>query len=195
MLYLLHATKPVGNPTTHKAQHYIGFAEEDKIWQRLKQHAQDRSHVAIIRAFHRVGAELQLVRVWPGATRDDERRVKSHNHPLLLCPICQKGNPRRLRSLPTDIPLLIPLSSLLHLIVPRSATLGSLLSGTLSANTGRSHLTHGVGGVISSVLGTPSALAYPSTSSSIVTAKQASRVGTSSATTSVPSSSTGSSRS
>ena len=150
MLYLLHATKDLARPTTGGVRHYIGFAQEDKIWQRLKQHAGNRSDVKIVRAFHNVGAELLLVRVWPGATRDDERRVKSQRHTSLLCPICQKGNPRRLRSLQTDIPLLIPLSSLPRLIVPSSATLGSMLGGMLADNTGRSHLLHGVGGRISS---------------------------------------------
>lgn len=145
MLYLLHSTKPLGTTGGNAASHYLGFAEETKIWQRLKQHAKNQSHVAIVKAFHKVGAELQLVRLWPGATRDDERRVKRHNHQALLCPICQRGNPRRLRSIPNDIPLLIPLSSLLHIDVPSNATLGSMLGGMLSVNIGRSHLPHGVG--------------------------------------------------
>lgn len=148
MLYLLHSTKPLTTKGGRETNHYLGFAEEDKIWQRVKQHQNDQSNVKIIHAFHKVGGQLLLVRVWPGATRDDERRVKHSGHQRTLCPVCQKGNPRRLQHLPTDIPLLIPLSSLQHLIVPRSATLGSMLSGTLSDNTGRSHLHHGVGNVI-----------------------------------------------
>lgn len=195
MIYLLHSDKHLGTTGIRSASHYLGFCEEDKIWQRLKQHAYGHSNVAIVRAFHRVGANLSLVRVWPGATRDDERRVKSAGHQGTLCPICQRGNPRRLRSLPTDIPLLIPLSSLLHLIVPTSATLGSMLGGTLSDNTGRSHLTHGVGGFTLSPFAVPTGQASRSTSSLTATARRASRVGTSSATTSAPYSSRGNTRS
>lgn len=145
MLYLIHATKDLDRPTTGGVRHYIGFAEDHNIWQRLRQHAKNQSNVRIIKAFHAVGAELLLVRLWPGATRDDERRVKSSRHPILLCPICQRGNPRRLRSIPTDIPLSIPLSSLLLINGPSSVALGSTLGGMPELNRGRSHLSHGVG--------------------------------------------------
>jgi hypothetical protein len=148
MLYLIHSNKALHRTPTIATQHYLGFSEEDKIWQRLKQHASNQSRAKIVRAFHNLGAELYLVRAWPGATRDDERRVKNSGHQNLLCPICQRGNPRRLRTILTDIPLLIPLSSLQHIVVPSSATLGSMLDGMLSISTGRSHLSHGVGNQI-----------------------------------------------
>lgn len=148
MLYLIHSNTALYRTPTIATQHYLGFSEEDKIWQRLKQHASNQSRAKIVRAFHNLGADLYLVRVWPGATRDDERRVKNSGHQNLLCPICQRGNPRRLRSIPTDIPLLIPLSSLLRIVVPGSATLGSMLGGMLSSNTGSSRPSHGVGSSI-----------------------------------------------
>lgn len=195
MLYLLHSTKALHRTPTINTAHYLGFSEEDKIWQRLKQHASNQSKAKIISAFHNLGAELHLVRVWPGATRDDERRVKNSGHQNLLCPICQHGNPRRIRSIPTDIPLLIPLSSLRHIVVPSSATLGSMLGGMLADNTGRSHLHHGVGNRIL----WPGTQRYPdphpSGSRSSATATLPEKVGTWSATTRAPSTSRGSTNS
>lgn len=88
MIYLLHSDTPIGGVGSKSASHYLGYCNEGNLWTRMKLHATDTSRVAIISAFHKMGATLYLVRVWPDGGRALERKLKTMNHYKLRCPVC-----------------------------------------------------------------------------------------------------------
>jgi predicted GIY-YIG superfamily endonuclease len=69
-LYLLHLTPPYKH-----AKHYLGWAED--IDARVAEHRAGSSGVRLVEAAVRAGCQLELVRTWPDATRDDERAKKA----------------------------------------------------------------------------------------------------------------------
>lgn len=84
-LYLLHFTRPVGNinrPRMH-ASHYLGWTGQVDVEQRVAQHRAGKG-AAITKAAVAKGADLILVKTWPG-TRNDERQLKQHGHFSDLC--------------------------------------------------------------------------------------------------------------
>jgi len=91
-LYLLHSTVPLVRVGGVEVRHYIGFARDANVMNRVLQHRHSKAHCSITRAFLRAGGRLLLARVWAGATRADERRLKNGGHYEVLCPIC---NPDR----------------------------------------------------------------------------------------------------
>lgn len=91
MIYLLHSTVPLGTTGKNAASHYLGWCEEDDLMRRLKYHQSGHSDAAIVRAFVRAGGKLLLGAVWPGRTRDDERRMKNSGHLSRYCQVCQPG--------------------------------------------------------------------------------------------------------
>ncbi len=88
-VYLLHFVRKLGNPSNSRgmAQHYIGFAEHD-LAARLERHRAGNGS-RIMAAVTKAGIPWVLARVWEGASRDDERRLKSLKHASRLCPICR----------------------------------------------------------------------------------------------------------
>lgn len=80
-VYLLHFDHPFGH-----AKHYLGYAEDDRIDARIEHHRNGTGGNLCAHAV-KAGCKLLLVRVWPGATRDDERRLKSHSS-TRNCPLC-----------------------------------------------------------------------------------------------------------
>jgi hypothetical protein len=72
----------------HQATHYLGWAPDDQLGQRIAEHAAGLgariTAVAVARGF-----TLTVTRIWPGETRADERRHKSGAHPGRLCPLCR----------------------------------------------------------------------------------------------------------
>ncbi len=92
--YLFHLSAPLGT-SRKQASHYLGYS--DDIARRIDQHRAGRKAAACFtRAAVKAGIELVLVRVWPGATRDDEARLKhrrasggSQPEHARLCPICR----------------------------------------------------------------------------------------------------------
>lgn len=91
MIYLLHSTVSVGTEGRNAASHYLGYCEESGLANRFREHQSGASDVAIIRAFKARGGRLLLAKVWPGKTRDEERKMKRHGHFSRLCPICQEA--------------------------------------------------------------------------------------------------------
>jgi hypothetical protein len=87
-LYLLHSTVPLHRAGTRAVQHYIGYCADRSVTKRVHEHRVGKSQAAIIRAFRALGAQLILARVWAGATREDERRIKIAGHLGELCPVC-----------------------------------------------------------------------------------------------------------
>ena len=88
-VYLLHFVRKLGNQDNPRgmAQHYIGFAEHDLAARLERHHAGNGSR--IMAAVTKAGIPWVLARVWEGASRDDERRLKSLKHASRLCPICR----------------------------------------------------------------------------------------------------------
>jgi hypothetical protein len=90
-VYLFHADEPIGNLSNPRAmaRHYIGYA--DKLTERIAiQLAGNAQAAALMRAFIAAGVGVELARIWPGATKRFERRLKRQkNAPRRLCPICR----------------------------------------------------------------------------------------------------------
>jgi len=74
-------------PLAH-ARHYLGYA--DNIKKRLRRHRAGKG-ARILAALVRERIGRKLVRVWEGAGRIDERRLKSQKNAPRLCPICRKS--------------------------------------------------------------------------------------------------------
>ena len=88
-VYLLHFT-----PRYKHAGHYLGYA--DDIGKRVYQHEYGQSDVRLIKAAVAAGCSLHVVRVWPGADRNEERRLKGgrmekrRGSLARLCPKCHE---------------------------------------------------------------------------------------------------------
>lgn len=80
-VYLLHF-----EPSYKHAGHYIGYA--DDIGARVRDHAQGRG-ARLPQVAVSAGCLLVLARIWPGADRATERRLKRWHGGGYLCPICR----------------------------------------------------------------------------------------------------------
>lgn len=81
MVYLLHFDRPLAH-----ARHYTGFVEYD-LEQRLEHHATGHG-ARIMQVLAERGIGFQLARVWLGADRAFERRLKRWSGAAQYCPIC-----------------------------------------------------------------------------------------------------------
>jgi hypothetical protein len=88
VIYLLHSTVSLGTTGRNAGCHYIGYCEDGRLWQRMKEHHTGKSKVSIIRAYQEAGATLYLVRVWPDGGQALERHLKNRGHYRSHCPIC-----------------------------------------------------------------------------------------------------------
>ena len=80
-VYLLHFDK-----LYRHAGHYLGYSPH--IADRLDKHAAGRG-ARLTQVVRDAGIGWQLVKVWPKATRRDERRLKRQKHAPRLCPVCK----------------------------------------------------------------------------------------------------------
>jgi predicted GIY-YIG superfamily endonuclease len=78
-VYLIHFSRRLKH-----AQHYLGKTAD--LRQRVKDHASGCG-AKILAACNRKGIKWRVVRVWRGADKKLERRLKSH-HRAELCPSC-----------------------------------------------------------------------------------------------------------
>jgi hypothetical protein len=80
-VYLLHL-----HPSYKQARHYLGFAEDvaPRVYAHLHGRGARLTEVALS-----AGCEMILVRIWDGASRTDERKLKNLKNAPKLCPICQ----------------------------------------------------------------------------------------------------------
>lgn len=89
-VYLFHFASPISD--RHTTQHYIGYA--DDIDRREATHRAGAgarlTQVAVER-----GIDWQRVRVWDGADRQFERKLKNRADAHSLCPICSAGRKAR----------------------------------------------------------------------------------------------------
>lgn len=104
MLYLLHATHPVGGTGSNSARHYLGFCQPEHLNQRLAQHRSGRGAKLTIAYMKEPGQVLLLARVWPVGTRELETQLKHNGHLAHLCPICRPELPIRLARVVCPIP-------------------------------------------------------------------------------------------
>ena len=91
-VYLIHFERPIapGFP----CRHYLGFAKS--IPDRIERHARGNGARLVEVALER-GIEWEVSRVWPDATRTDERRLKNRKNAPALCPVCRGKRNQRLR--------------------------------------------------------------------------------------------------
>lgn len=83
--YLLHFSQPYKH-----ARHYLGWA--DDIERRIEEHNQGRG-ARLTQVVTGAGITLQTARIWVGADRGAERRLKNRKAAPRLCPICQGSLP------------------------------------------------------------------------------------------------------
>jgi predicted GIY-YIG superfamily endonuclease len=79
-VYLLHFTKPFG-----RARHYIGWSPD--IYKRVSRHKEGKGAKFTMGAL-RHGADLLLVRIWPGGDRRLEWELKHKGTHQALCALC-----------------------------------------------------------------------------------------------------------
>lgn len=85
-LYLIHL-----EPRYQHAGHYLGWS--DDIARRLEQHRGGGSKASpLLRAAAAAGSSLTLARIWPGGSRDLERRLKRGGGLSRHCPVCQAAD-------------------------------------------------------------------------------------------------------
>lgn len=97
-IYLIHFA-----PAYKHAKHYLGYA--DDIEPRLNAHLNGRG-ARLTQVARDAGCTLLLVRIWEGADRKMERRIKNRSHVPMLCPIC-KGEAVQMPLLPY-LPAYVP---------------------------------------------------------------------------------------
>lgn len=84
-VYLYHFEQPLGNER-HHAQHYVGYAVNLDARDAMHQRGRG-SHFT--RAAVERGIAFRLARVWHGATREIERRIKRSGRSFAdFCPVC-----------------------------------------------------------------------------------------------------------
>lgn len=81
-VYLLHFERPYKH-----ARHYIGFAEDANLTRRIDHHRAGQG-ARLLQVVNQAGISYELVRVWKGASRHFERRVKNCKKTSQFCPVC-----------------------------------------------------------------------------------------------------------
>lgn len=74
MVYILRFETPLGSER-HRAEFYVGWCAENGLERRLKEH-RNGTGAAMTRFASAAGIGFEVVATLPGATRDDERRIK-----------------------------------------------------------------------------------------------------------------------
>lgn len=80
LVYLVHFDRPYKH-----ASHYIGWSRQ--LEARLAHHRAGRGST-LMRAVSEAGIPWEVVRIWPDADRNFERRLKNMKNAPRLCPIC-----------------------------------------------------------------------------------------------------------
>ena len=101
-VYLLHFA-----PAYRHAGHYLGYAED--LGPRINAHMHGQG-ARLTQVAHNAGCTLVLARVWPEASRKDERRLKQWHGAAQLCPICRGEVGLQLGLLP-GVPAFVPAPS------------------------------------------------------------------------------------
>jgi hypothetical protein len=84
-VYLIHFDRPFKH-----AKHYVGFCKGSSgqgLACRLAKHRAGTG-AKLLRAVNAAGIGWQCVRVWPGWTRSQERKLKTWGGAARICPVC-----------------------------------------------------------------------------------------------------------
>ena len=84
-VYLLALYLNGAHTAYRHAKHYLGYARS--IRERLAAHRSGKG-ARFTQVVLAEGYEIRLVRIWPGASRTEERRLKRWHGGARLCPIC-----------------------------------------------------------------------------------------------------------
>jgi len=79
-VYLIHFNEPFKH-----AKHYVGWTTD--VESRILCHKEGRG-ARLMQVLNENGIDWQLVRVWEGASRGFERKIKNMKKTSLYCPIC-----------------------------------------------------------------------------------------------------------
>ena len=85
-VYLIHLDTPLKH-----ARHYVGFSVH--VEARLAHH-KDGTGARFLQVCNERGINYDIVKVWPGADRKFERKLKNTHNVARYCPICNK-HPRK----------------------------------------------------------------------------------------------------
>lgn len=90
-VYLLHSNVPLPRGNGTAARHYLGYAPGgiQGVYKRFALHQEGKADCKITNEFHRRGATLTLVRVWPDGDHVEERRRKRAGRHSDYCPLCR----------------------------------------------------------------------------------------------------------
>lgn len=98
VVYLLHFSTPYKH-----AAHYLGFSTD--LVGRLAEHAAGQG-ARLTQVVKQAGIGWSLTRVWPNATRFDERRLKNKHASPRLCPACGATPPTP--AIPAELAATLP---------------------------------------------------------------------------------------
>lgn len=84
MVYLLCFNSKLAH-----AKHYIGYCNEGGLEARIEKHRKGTG-AKIMAAVVKSGIEFEVARVWEGADRNFERKLKNQKNAARICPHCKK---------------------------------------------------------------------------------------------------------
>ena len=83
-VYLIHLDKLYGNQL-----HYLGWSSTNSLAQRIRRHRLNEG-ARFLRCVNEAKIGWRVVRIWPGMTTVDERKMKKSNQLKRLCPVCNE---------------------------------------------------------------------------------------------------------
>jgi predicted GIY-YIG superfamily endonuclease len=87
IVYLIHLEH--GLVPSHGSTHYIGWAHQNGLYDRIEAHATGDGS-PLLRAANERGIRWAVARLWVGADRHFERRLKRRRKAKHLCPVCRQ---------------------------------------------------------------------------------------------------------
>lgn len=81
-VYLLRYDEAAGDPGRPRAsaRYYIGYASDENLPRRISEHRTGTSRAALPDHFFSEGIGFRVARIWWGAGRTFERRLKNNGH-------------------------------------------------------------------------------------------------------------------
>jgi len=87
-IYLIHLEE--GLVESHGSTHYIGWTRTGRLHDRINEHAEGGQYASpLLRAATERGIRWTVVRLWHGADRHFERKLKRRRKAKALCPVCR----------------------------------------------------------------------------------------------------------
>lgn len=90
-VYIIQFERAIGSSNPRgRAQYYVGFCDDNRLTDRLKEHASGRG-AAITRYLAQNNITFDLVALIPGAGRDMEKRIKAYKNTRRVLGLIQRG--------------------------------------------------------------------------------------------------------